>query len=123
MITVGTYIVCSDNSGARVCKCIKVLGNSKQPGVARLGDRIVASVQIARHDKKIKKHDVIRGVVVRRRSRTIRRNGLIYSSADNAMVTIDKKGNPTASRIFGAISNELRRRRFLKIISMCSAVI
>ena len=123
MVTVGTYVVCSDNSGARLCKCIKVLGNVRQPGVAHLGDRIVASVQTARHDKKIKKHDVIRGVLVRRGKRTVRSNGLIYGSKDNAIVMLDKKGDPVATRIFGAISHELRRRRFVKILSTCASIL
>jgi large subunit ribosomal protein L14 len=123
VVTIGTYLICSDNSGARVCKCIKVLGGVKQPGVARLGSRIVASVQTARSDKKIKKHDVVRGVSIRRRARSSRRNGLIYSSYDNAMVMIDKKGNPIATRIFGAVSHELRRLRFIKILSTCSSII
>lgn len=123
MVSIGTYVVCSDNSGARICKCIKVLGNVRQPGVARLGDRIVASVQIARSDKKVKKHDVIRAVLVRRRARTTRSNGVFYSSLDNAIVMIDKKGNPVGTRIFGAVGSELRRRHFVKILSTCSSII
>ena len=123
MVTIGTFLVCSDNSGARVCKCIKVLGSVKQPGIARLGGRVVASVQTARSDKKVKKHDVVRGVLVRRCARTVRSNGVIYSSSDNAIVMIDKKGNPIATRIFGAVSHDLRRMRFVKILSSCSSII
>jgi large subunit ribosomal protein L14 len=123
MVTIGTFLICSDNSGARVCKCVKVLGSIRQPGIARLGNRLVASVQTARHDKKIKKHDVIRGVLVRRCARSVRSNGVIFSSSDNAVVIIDKKNNPVATRIFGSISQELRRLRFGKILSTCSSII
>jgi large subunit ribosomal protein L14 len=123
MVTVGTFLYTCDNSGARLCKCIKILGNRKQPGNGRIGDKIVVSVQRARSDKKIKKHDVHRGVLVRSKRRTMRPNGLIFSSSDNAVILLDKKNNPLGTRIFGAVSHELRIKRFVRIISMASAVI
>ena len=76
MVSFGTYLFTCDNSGALHCKCIKVLGNRVHPGSARIGDKIVVSVQKARSDKKIRKHDVVRGVLARSRKRTLRRNGL-----------------------------------------------
>lgn len=123
MVSVGTFLYTCDNSGARLCKCIKVLGNRKQPGSGRVGDKIVVSVQRARSDKKIKKHDVHRGVIVRSRKRVSRPNGLIFSSSDNAVILLDKKNNPIGTRIFGAVSHELRFKRFIRIISIASSVI
>lgn len=123
MVSFGTYLKTCDNSGALTCKCIKVLGGRLQPGFARVGDKIVLSVQSARSDKKIRKHDVIRGVLARSRRRTLRRNGLIFSSLANTVIILDKKNNPVGTRIFGAVSHELRFRRYIKIISMAAAVI
>lgn len=93
------------------------------PGSARIGDKIVVSVQKARSDKKIRKHDVVRGVLARSRKRTLRRNGLWFSSASNSVIILDKKNNPIGTRIFGCVSHELRFRRYIKIISMASAVV
>ena len=123
MVSIGTYLYASDNSGARICKCIKVLGNRVQFSVAHVGDRIVVSVQRARSDKKIRKHDVCRAVLARRCKRTYRSNGMFFSSVNNALILIDKKNNPIGTRVFGCVSHELRFRRFLKIISMASSVI
>jgi len=123
MVLFGTYLRTCDNSGARLCKCIKILGSRKQPGFGRIGDKIVVSVQSARSDKKIKKHDVHRGVLVRSRMRVLRSNGLIFSSVSNAVILLDKKNNPLGTRIFGAVSHELRFKRYIRILSMASSVI
>ena len=123
MVSIGTFLYSCDNSGARLCKCIKVLGNRRQPGFARLGDRIVVSVQRARSDKKIRKHDVLRGVLSGSRRLSLRTNGILFSSFDNNLIVIDKKSNPVGTRVFGAVSHELRQRRFIKIVSMASSVI
>lgn len=123
MATVGTMVICCDNSGAFMCKCIKVLGNRVQPGHARVGDGIVVSVQKARLGKKIKKHDVLRGILVRSTSRIVRRNGMVYRSKENAVVILNKKGVPACTRIFGAVGHELRYRRCTKILSMAPCII
>jgi large subunit ribosomal protein L14 len=123
VVSMGTFVSTSDNSGARVCKCIKVLGNRMQPGNARLGDKLVLSVQKARPDKKIRKHDIIVGVLCRSSNYTVRSNGLIFRSEKDGVIILDKKNNPIGTRIFGSVCHELRFKRFIKIISMASSVI
>ena len=46
MIQMYTYLDVADNTGAKVCMCIKVLGGSKRR-YAGLGDVIVASIKKA----------------------------------------------------------------------------
>ncbi len=46
MIQVSTHLEVADNSGARVVKCIKVLGGSRRK-YAGLGDVIVVSIKEA----------------------------------------------------------------------------
>ena len=75
MVSVGTYLFTCDNSGARKVKCIKILGGRTQHKNARIGETLVVSVQSARFDKKIKKHEVHRGVLVRHRKAISRTNG------------------------------------------------
>lgn len=75
MVSVGTFLFSCDNSGARKVKCIKILGGRKQQRNARIGETLVVSVQSARFDKKIKKHEVHRGVLVRHRRSIRRLNG------------------------------------------------
>jgi large subunit ribosomal protein L14 len=48
---------------------------------------------------------------------------MIIKYDDNAAVIIDQKGNPKGSRIFGAITEELRKFRFTKILSLAPDVL
>ena len=41
----------------------------------------------------------------------------------NALVILDKDGNPKGTRIFGAVARELRDRNFMKIVSLAEEVI
>jgi len=50
-------------------------------------------------------------------------DGMIIKYDDNAAVVIDQKGNPKGSRIFGAITEELRKFRFTKILSLAPDVL
>ena len=56
MIQVTTHLEVADNSGARVVKCIKVLGGSRRR-YAGLGDIIVVSIKEALPGTKVKKGD------------------------------------------------------------------
>lgn len=123
MVQVGTRMRSCDNSGVLLCRCVKILGNRNTNGQAYIGDHLVVSVLRARSDKKIRKHSVQIGVLVRSAYRTIRRNGFIFFNRRNAIIIIDKKKKPVGTRIFGAVTHELRFRRSIKIISMASAIL
>jgi large subunit ribosomal protein L14 len=122
MIQMETTLDVADNSGAKVARCIKVLGGSKRR-FAGLGDIIVVSVQKANPGSPVKKGEVVRGVIVRCRQATRRSDGSYVRFDTNAIVLIDGDGNPRGSRIFGAVARELRSRNFMKIISLASEVV
>ena len=122
MIQMETTLDVADNSGAKVARCIKVLGGSKRR-FAGLGDVIVVSIQKANPGSPIKQGEVVRGVIVRCRQATRRSDGSYVRFDKNAIVLIDKDGNPRGTRIFGAVARELRSRRFMKIISLASEVV
>lgn len=122
MIQMQTLLDVADNSGAKVCRCIKVLGGTKRR-TAHVGDVIVLSVTKAIPGSPIKKGTVTRGVIVRCRKPTRRDDGSYVSFDRNAVVLIDKDNSPRGTRIFGAVARELRERRFMKIISLASEVV
>ena len=122
MIQMETTLDVADNSGAKSARCIKVLGGSKRR-FAGLGDVIVVSIQKANPGSPIKQGEVVRGVIVRCRQATRRPDGSYVRFDKNAIVLIDKDGNPRGTRIFGAVARELRSRRFMKIISLASEVV
>ena len=121
MVSVGTKLFVSDNSGALVVKCIKILGSAKK--LANIGDVLIFSVRKARAHRKIKKHDIRRGYLIRHRKRIIRKTGVVIYFFINSCVIIDPRGGPQASRIFGVAPQEFRGKKFLKLITLAHSVI
>jgi large subunit ribosomal protein L14 len=118
-----TYLDVADNTGAKECMCIKVLGGSRRR-YAGLGDIIVASVKKALPGGDVKPGDVVKGLIVRTRKANRRDDGSYVRFDRNALVILNKEDdNPKGTRIFGAVARELRDRGFLKIVSLAAEVV
>ena len=122
MIQMYTYLDVADNTGAKECMCIKVLGGTRRR-YAGLGDVIVASVKKAIPGGDVKPGDVVKGVIVRLKRAARRNDGSYVQFDSNAVVLIDAEKNPRGTRIFGAVARELRERNFMKIVSLASEVV
>ena len=122
MIQQQTMLDVADNTGAKLVMCFKVLGGSKRR-YASVGDVVIGSVKKAIPTATVKKGSVVRGVVVRTRKDIRRRDGSRVRFDRNALVIIDKDGNPVGTRIFGAVARELRNKNFMKIISLAQEVV
>jgi len=122
MIQQYTYLDVADNTGAKECMCIKVLGGSRRR-YAGLGDVVIASVKKAIPGGDVKPGDVVRGVVVRCKKATRRDDGSYVRFDRNALVLIDTEQNPRGTRIFGAVARELREKGFIKITNLASEVV
>ncbi|NBO90927.1 MAG: 50S ribosomal protein L14 [Planctomycetia bacterium] len=122
MIQQYTYCDVADNTGAKECMCIKVLGGSRRR-YAGLGDVIIASVKKAIPGGDVKPGDVVRAVVVRTKKAARREDGSYVRFDRNALVLIDQEKNPRGTRIFGAVARELRDSGFGKIVSLASEVV
>ncbi|MEZ6045754.1 MAG: 50S ribosomal protein L14 [Planctomycetaceae bacterium] len=122
MIQMQTMLDVADNSGAKLVRCIKVLGGTKKR-TATLGDIIVVSVQKSLPGSTVKKGGVYKAVIVRSRKSVRRTDGSYVRFDKNAVVIVDNDGNPRGTRIFGAVARELRDRKFMKIVSMASEVV
>ena len=121
MIQQQTMLDVADNTGAKTVMCFKVLGGSKRR-YASVGDVIIGSVKKSIPTATVKKGQVVRAVVVRTRGHPApRRQPRRFDR--NALVIIDKEGNPVGTRIFGAVARELRTKNFMKIISLASEVV
>src|SRR5437588_9607132 len=107
MIQMYTYLDVADNTGAKECMCIKVLGGNKLR-YASLGDLIIASVKKAIPGGDVKPGEVVKGVVVRVK-RPIRRDDGSYVRCDrNAMVILNKEAEKQpGTRLFG--TDDLQR--------------
>lgn len=122
MIQTETRLSVADNSGAKVVSCIKVLGGSRRR-YASLGDVIIVTVKQALPHSKVKKGDVLRAVVVRTSKEVGRRDGTYIKFDDNSAVLINAQREPIGTRIFGPVARELRRKNFMKIVSLAPEVI
>lgn len=123
MIQTESMLKVADNSGAKMIKCIRVLGGSKKR-YARIGDIIVGAVKVAEPRRPVKKHDVVKAVIVRQRKEFRRPDGSYIRFDDNAVVIIESTGkNPRGGRIFGPIARELRDRGFEKIINLAQDIV
>ena len=122
MIQMYTYLDVADNTGAKECMCIKVLGGTRRR-YAGLGDVIIASVKKAIPGGDVKPGDVVQAVVVRTRKSARRDDGSYVRFDRNALVLIDAEQNPRGTRIFGAVARELREKGFIKITNLASEVV
>lgn len=122
MIQAQTKLNVADNSGARVIECFKVLGASKRR-YAQLGDIIVAAVKEADPRRPVKRHQVIKAVVVRQRRPFRRKNGSYISFDENAAVVLGTGKEPKGGRIFGPVARELRDKGFEKIINLAKDIV
>jgi large subunit ribosomal protein L14 len=112
----------ADNSGAKLAQCIKVLGGSKRR-YAGLGDVIIVTIKQAAPRGTVKTHAVERGVIVRIRKETRRRDGSYIRFDENAIVIVAKDNQPKGTRVFGPIARELRDKGFQKIVSLAPEVL
>ncbi len=122
MIQEYTVLDVADNTGAKKIRCFKVLGGTRRR-YARIGDIIVASVREATPDATVKKGSVVRAVVVRTTKELAREDGSYVKFDSNAAVIINNQNEPIGTRIFGAVGRELRKKNFMKIISLAPEVI
>jgi large subunit ribosomal protein L14 len=128
MIQMRTILDVADNTGAKTVRAIRVLGGSTARGaftraVAGVGDIVIASVQKAMPGGEAKKGEVVRCVVVRVRYPTRRPDGSFVRFDRNAVVLIDREGNPRGTRVFGAVARELREKNYMRIVSLASEVV
>lgn len=125
MITVKSFVYISDSSGARIGECIKVLRSKYYH--AKLADQIMIAVKVALTERKAKRHDVLKGTILRLKKTTSRSNGMKISFEDNAITVYNKRNEIMASRLFGPVVYELRyatgKKKHTKILSLASSVI
>jgi large subunit ribosomal protein L14 len=124
MIQTETNLVVADNSGARSVRVFRLYGGSKRKSCT-IGDIVLCAVKDAIPNGKIKKGDVVKGVIVRAAKGITRPDGSYVRFDDNAVVLINDDGSPKGTRVFGPIARELRDKGegFMKIISLAPEVL
>lgn len=121
-IPVGTYLVCADNSGAKILQVISVMGykgvKRRHPS-AGVASMIKASVKEG--DVKIRKQ-VVNAVIIRQKAEYRRMNGMRISFEDNAAIITDEKGEVKGTEVKGPVAKEAVER-FSSIGKIASIVV
>ena len=112
-----------DNTGAKVIQCFRVLGGTRRR-YAQIGDIIVATVKKAEPRRIVKKHDVVRAVIIRQKKPYERADGSYIRFEENAAVILEgKTKDPKGGRILGPIPTELREKGFEKIAALAEELV
>lgn len=122
MIQPRSMLKVADNSGAQIIQCIGVPGGTRKR-YAQLGEVIVGTVKKAEPRKLVKKHEVVKAVIVRQRKEFRRKDGSYIRFDDNAVVILAENNVPKGGRIFGPIAREIREKGFDKIAMMAAELL
>ena len=112
----------ADNSGAKFVRIFRLLGGSRKR-YARLGEIVIASVQSAEPRKAVKKKEIVKCLIVRTAKAFLRGDGTRVRFDDNAVVLVDEKKQPRATRIFGPIPREIKNKGFDAIFSLAEEIV
>ena len=112
----------ADNSGAKIVQCIKVLGGTRKR-YAQIGDIIVAVVKFAEPRRPVKKHEIVKAVIIRQRKAVRRKDGSYIRFDDNAVVIVDAKKEPRGGRVFGPVAREVKDLGFDKIATLAQELL
>jgi large subunit ribosomal protein L14 len=123
MIQERTMLKVADNSGAKLVQCIRVLGGTRKR-YARIGELIVVTVKNAEPRRPVKKHDVVRAVIVRQKQNFGRKDGSYIRFDENACVILEAKTKePKGGRIIGPVARELKEKGFEKIAALAKELV
>ncbi len=123
MIQLRSRVKVVDNSGAKELECVHVLGGSGRR-YARIGDVIVGAVKVAEPRKDVKKHDVVRALIVRQKKEFRRPDGSYIRFSDNGCIILEGKSNkPKGGRIIGPIAREIKEKGFQEVVAIAREIV
>lgn len=118
LLFVGSHVYVIDNSGAVKAKCICLY---KRRAIEP-GDVILVTLKKVKPDRKIKRGQVSRAVVVRTRSGSFYCGNHVVSCDSVGVALLKKNGDILGSRFIGPIFHVLSDRSSLKPLSLTSVV-
>lgn len=122
MIQPRTMLKVADNTGAKIIQCIRVLGGTRRR-YARIGDIIVGTVKVAEPRRSVKKHEIVRAVIIRQKKSFKRNDGSYIRFDENAVVVLGIGKEPKGGRVLGPVARELKDKGFETIASLASDLI
>jgi large subunit ribosomal protein L14 len=118
MIQPETRLIIADNSGGKMIMCVRIENRKR----ARMGDIIIAVVKKSIPNLAVKRHDLVRALIVRTIVPIKRPDGSLLKFDHNAAVIINKDGTPVGTRIFGPVAWELKDMGYTQIFLLAERV-
>lgn len=121
-LTLGSQLVCHDNSGAKELNIIGAVGTKGVRGRtihAGIGQVVTVSVRKGKPDM-VKK--VVKALIIRQKKEFRRPNGMRVSFEDNAAVLVTDDGLPVGTEVKGVVAKEIYER-FPKVSAISAGLV
>ncbi|HIH19705.1 TPA: 50S ribosomal protein L14 [Candidatus Micrarchaeota archaeon] len=121
-LTIGSRMICDDNSGAKIVQIIGLLkyhGRLRRYPSAGIGQVVIVSVKKASKPEMMKKKE---HALIVRQKREFRRGKQRVRFEENACVLIDDTGLPKGTEIKGAVAREIAER-YPKVVAIAPIVV
>nr|YP_010377302.1 ribosomal protein L14 [Odontella aurita]QYB22951.1 ribosomal protein L14 [Odontella aurita] len=126
MIQQQTKLKVSDNSGAKIVKCIKTLGGFKKK-YNKINETVIVSVQHLRNkaklSSKVRKGEIYKAVIVKSKKKLQKKDGSTFKNHENSVILLTKQNKPLATRIVGPITKELKIKKFSKLKNISTGIL
>lgn len=116
MILDGMSFISADNSGAKILRCIQILGSSYKRK-AKLNTFVKIIAKKISFNKKIKKKIFYMGIPTTLKSKVLRKDGSYVYGVRNKILTYTENYKFCGTRIYGYIFKELQLNQILKLKS------
>ena len=125
MIIPRSLIRIVDNTGAKVCRCIRVLNQGSR---TKVGDLVIVSLQKVKprmihkgkKGERVKKGEIRLALILYTKRVYSRKDGTSLRLENNYGILVSSKGKALGSRFKLALPRELRCQKWLKIVSIAS---
>jgi large subunit ribosomal protein L14 len=109
-LNVGSYLICSDNTGAKILQIIAVKGyKGKRRRIPKAGVGDMVKVVVKEGNVKIRKQ-IFDAVIIRQKIEYRRADGTRIAFEDNAAVLVNEEGEPKGTEIKGPVAREVIER-------------
>jgi len=125
MVQLLTKLSISDNSGARLAKCIRVLTPVSYYSFiqGKPGSVLIVNIRrIIANKRKIKKGSIYKALLVRGTIIVKRVVGFLAFN-ENSIILLKKTGDPFGTRIHGILSYDVRFFKNTRILSLSEGVL
>ena len=116
MVFPGSKINITDNSGGKKANCVKIFKCSQRKGLNKMGTLLISIRKIKQNKNKVEKKKMYKAILIRSSKNFIRKNGFSLKFKKNAIILLNDRGSPLASRIKGPLYKEFRSQYYSKVL-------